>query len=351
MRGSSTVVINGKVYDAVSGLAVAHPNPTQHSEAQAHTNAPVARKSPLKPSHHSTAQNTAKTKHNHATRSHSRTQRSTTLRRDVLKKPESKQHLVRRKPATGSIAKSPHVRRFAPHPARIDAIVPVKTVPATKQQTPQKEVLPVSPIVTQAHAKVAQHKANSQPAKMSSSVIKEHLIAQRLAEIDDSTMANKQAPRKKRKALTASRVLAVSLAFMVLGGYMTYLSMPGLSVRVAASQAGIAATYPDYKPTGYRFDGPVSYAPGQVSMKFTANAGSNVGYTINEQRSSWDSEAVYDNLVATSGKDYTANAQQGLTIYTYDNGKAAWVNNGILYTIEANAPLRTDQLLKIAGSL
>ena len=159
MRGSSTVVINGKVYDAVSGLAVAHPNPTQHSEAQAHTNEPVARKSPLKPSHHSTAQNTAKTKHNHATRSHSRTQRSTTLRRDVLKKPESKQHLVRRKPATGSIAKSPHVRRFAPHPARIDAIVPVKTVPATKQQTPQKEVLPVSPIVTQAHAKVAQHKA------------------------------------------------------------------------------------------------------------------------------------------------------------------------------------------------
>ena len=39
--------------------------------------------------------------------------------------------------------------------------------------------------------------------------------------------------------------------------------MPTLSVRVAASQAGIDASYPSYRPDGYALNGPVTYGDGR----------------------------------------------------------------------------------------
>jgi hypothetical protein len=39
-----------------------------------------------------------------------------------------------------------------------------------------------------------------------------------------------------------------------------------------------------------------------------------------------------------------------LTIYTYADN-AAWVNNGVLYTIKANTTLSNDQIQRIATSL
>jgi hypothetical protein len=43
-------------------------------------------------------------------------------------------------------------------------------------------------------------------------------------------------------------------------------------------------------------------------------------------------------------------SERGLTVYTYGS-KAAWVNGGILYTLNGNAPLNSDQILKIASSM
>ena len=126
--------------------------------------------------------------------------------------------------------------------------------------------------------------------------------------------------------------------------------MPSLSVRVAAAQAGIDASYPEYRPDGYSLRGTVAYKEGEVSMQFGANAGPQE-FTVTQAKSSYDSVAVLDNHVKpASGEQYTTYNERGLTIYTYDSN-AAWVNGGILYTITGDAPLSGEQIRRIATSL
>lgn len=347
MRGKNTLVINGKVYDAITGLPVAAPDKAPDAAPTA-----VSVASPVVAPTEVKAIARARSPH-HAASAHRTTRRSSTLRRDVLKKPapQAQTSSIRRKAQIGHVAKSPHISHFAAHPQPLQR----QTAPNTPKRldiTPAKPAAPA--IVSHTHAKVAKPLHHAQP-KLSSRALKEHLIAERLASVDTSREQASTATRAKRRSLFARQprvasLIAASFAVMVLGGYFTYLNMPGLSVRVAAAQADVAATFPDYHPDGYRFSGPVAFAPGQVSINFEANGGT-TGYTVTEQKSSWDSQAVYDNIVAQAGDDnYITNSQQGLTIYTFD-GDAAWVNKGILYTVSGDAPLSNEQLLRIASSL
>ncbi len=334
MSSNTTIVINGKVYDALTGLPVAAPvKPASAPSTAKATPKPAA---PVAAASH---------KASHAKSIHSRTQKSVTLRRDILKKPVSAPHVgeARRKPVAGHVAKSPQIHKFAPHPQ------PLKSFDVS---APKKSVTPkVASIVETKHALVTK-KATPAAHRLSSSHLKNQLLAEAHAAPVAAPQRASEKPKKRLLAKTPRRVslAAASLAVMVLGGYFTYLNMPSLSVRVAASQADVAATFPDYHPDGYRFSGPVAYTPGQVAIKFQSN-GSDLAYTVTQQKSTWDSTAVYDNLVSrVADSSYVTNSQQGLTIYTFKN-KAAWVNRGILYTIDGNAPLSNEQLLRIAGSM
>lgn len=335
---NTTIVINGKVYDALTGLPVAAPMKkstpvASPAQPKAMTPAPVA---------------AASHKASHAKSIHSKTQKSVTLRRDILKKPAAPAHTgeMRRKPTAGHIAKSPQIHKFAPHPQ------PLKSFDVS---APKKAAAPkVASIVHVTHTAVTSKTAHAVPSpapKLSSS----HLKKQLLAEAHAAPVQAPERPVKTKKRLLSKKprmasLAVASLAVMVLGGYFTYLNMPSLSVRVAAAQADVAATFPDYHPDGYRFSGPVAYTPGQVAIKFQSN-GSDLAYTVTQQKSTWDSTAVYDNLISrVADNSYVTNSQQGLTIYTFKN-KAAWVNRGILYTIDGNAPLSNEQLLRIAGSM
>ena len=351
MSGKNTLVINGKVYDAVTGLPVAAPTPVAKPAASV-TTVPVA--APM-----STDVRPAMRARTplHAKQAHHVTKKSSTLRRDVLKKPAVKPQVgaARRKPAVGHVARSEAIQRFAPHPQPLKAAAPKASVPRLDITPVKTHAKPAQthPIVAQKHALVAKPaapKAQAQP-QLSSRALKEQLIAERLAKVGTTPA---KTPKQKKSLFTkqprVASLVTASFAVMVLGGYLTYLNMPGLSVRVAAAQADVAASFPDYHPDGYRFNGPVAYAPGQVAIEFKANGGT-TGYTVTEQKSTWDSQAVYDNIVAKAADDsYVTNSQQGLTIYTF-KGDAAWVNKGILYTIHGEAPLSNEQLLRIAASL
>lgn len=340
--GRNTIIINGKVYDAMTGLPVAAPE----------TNAPIKRKVVKSAGHafsdigpaisikHTPVASRQGTK---ATALHQTVKKSQTLHRDGVKAPAPGSHGLRRKPQMGHVSKSPRITKFASSLKSVDT-TPPKAMSAPVAKKPA--VSHVASPTQQAHTTPAA------PERLSSRALKEKLIAERLATVETG-VATKE--KGARRSLFSGRPRLASLmtacfAMVILGAYLTYLNMPNLSVRVAASQAGIAASFPDYRPDGYRFAGPVAYAPGQVSMTFKANGGDR-SYTVTEQSSSWDSQAVYDNLVAkASDGGYITNSQQGLTVYTYGN-KAAWVNGGILYTIDGDAPLSNEQLLEIAGSL
>jgi hypothetical protein len=133
---------------------------------------------------------------------------------------------------------------------------------------------------------------------------------------------------------------------------LTYVNIPSLSVGFASAQAGIKATYPEYRPDGYKLHQPVTYKDGEVTLEFKSTT-TDKGYTIVQTRSSWDSSAVLDNVVRkATGDNYITTQERGLTIYSYnESSNAVWVNGGILYTITSTAPLSGEQIRHIATSL
>lgn len=152
---------------------------------------------------------------------------------------------------------------------------------------------------------------------------------------------------QKRRFAIATGMAVVSLALL---GYLVHLNLPDLSVRVAAMQAGISRVYPGYLPSNYRLDGTVKEDNGTITMSFKNDIGK--VFTITEQKSSWNSVAVLANYVKKNwGDDYSIAKGQGLTIYVADS-KAAWVNGGVLYVIDGeDAGLNSGDLHDIAVSL
>ncbi|MBC7746722.1 hypothetical protein H7Y40_01935 [Pedobacter sp.] len=359
MRGKNTIFINGQHYDAVTGLPVESAKPTQPIAAAvpAPTYKVISDFGPARPNKHTVkpvkvapvhpvVQRPTPTKKVHAA-----PQRSQTLRREAVKRPVGiHESIVQRSHRTPlAVAKSTAVTRFASHP-----LPRLVSEPATPVMLPatHKPVVIQPAIVAKAHRAVAHRATATLVAKkpaMSSRELKEHLIAEKLAAVDIHKKAAKS-PRKKFFAQPrTTSIVSACFALIVLGGYLTYLNMPNLSVRVAASQSGVDARFPEYRPDGYRFNGPIAYAPGEVSMKFQANGGSQ-GYEIKQKSSSWDSQAVLDNYVTKQSSSYLTYSEQGLTVYTYGS-EAAWVNGGVLYTLEGDAPLSNEQVLRIASSM
>ena len=211
------------------------------------------------------------------------------------------------------------------------------------------DIAPVRhPAVAKAHAvQAAKHQPRVvKPAQL----IKQQAISDAMERANSHSRKQHSVKPPVTRFRRTMHLATMSLAALVLGGYLTYLNMPALSTRVAAAQSGIDATYPSYTPTGYGLHGPVAYGNGMVSMKFSANAGP-LAYTIQQERSSWDSSAVRENYITPkTGKDYTETQAHGLTIYTYGQN-AAWVNGGIFYTITGNAPLSSEQVQHIAVSM
>ena len=159
--------------------------------------------------------------------------------------------------------------------------------------------------------------------------------------LSNEIASNKKTRRRQKKggALRLLNTFSVGFAVMLLGGYLTYLSMPNISIKMAAVQSGIDAKYPGYKPDGYALNGPIKFKSGDGSS----------AYTITQQKSNWNSSAVKE-FFSEKHKSPNTTMIDGLTIYS--GGKeAAWVNGGILYQISGDANLSSDQIQKIAASL
>ncbi len=152
--------------------------------------------------------------------------------------------------------------------------------------------------------------------------------------------------RGKKFAIAAGMAVIV----VALLGYLVYLNMPDLSVRVAAVRTGIEKSYPSYVPVNYRLDGLVKEDNGRITMNFKNDQGHK--FSIQEEKSSWDSAAVLANYVKKNwGADYSIAKGQGLTIYI-SGSNAAWVNGGVLYVItDSSSHLNSSDLHDIAVSL
>lgn len=332
---ANTVTINGVKYDRHTGLPITKQPATTASQT--------------------TKQSQSRdVQHAHAV--HHRTQKSKTLNRRYVQRTEPTP-----KPAATSVhvhtepTPSKHtITRFT----RSMDIAPAPKAPAKSAHTSAavQRSVDLAPTV---HPMV-QRVAAAAPAKPSATVPKPSQILKQEAiqkSLDAATPAKHRRHREKAakhpvkaRRAHALRLATAGTALFLVAGYFTYLNMPNLSVRVAAAQAGINASYPSYRPSGYSLSGPVAFNDGQVSMKFAMN-GTNRNFTLTQVKSSWDSSAVQSNhVIPAAGSNYDAMQVNGLTIYTYDNN-AAWVNGNILYTITGDNSLTPDQIQRIATSL
>ncbi|MFZ2125059.1 MAG: hypothetical protein WA087_00695 [Candidatus Saccharimonadales bacterium] len=185
------------------------------------------------------------------------------------------------------------------------------------------------------------------PEKTSQQV-KEEAIAEAFRKLEQSKQQQTESLKRSKRLVNTVGIIA-GLIFIIFLVYFMYINVPSLSMSIAGAQAGISATYPEYRPDGYSQNGPVSYTDGAVVISFKSGSGSS-NFAIKQVKSSWDSTAVKDMVAKDSSGEFITTEERGLTIYSY-NGNAAWVNGGILYSISGNASLTCDQIRRIATSL
>lgn len=157
-----------------------------------------------------------------------------------------------------------------------------------------------------------------------------------------------KAKRRRGKSRLVN-TLAIVGTFLVIGGFISYLNLPGIELRVASIQAGFGASMPTYAPTGYALQDGVQRSGGTISLRFRSGDSS---YLVTQQSSNWNSQTLLDNTLALNGKHETVQ-ENGQTIYIYANNgtNAAWVSGGVRYDITGNAQLSKDDITAIATSL
>ena len=217
----------------------------------------------------------------------------------------------------------------------------------------QKEVLVQPEVAKVARARMMAREAEA-PKEMTAREIKDRAIQQalkKMSKVEAGADFDEVQPQKRHfwQKKSFAVATAMSLVLIALLGYITYLNLPDLSARVAAMQSGIEKVYPGFVPNSYRLDGLVKEDAGRITMAFRNDEGKS--FTLREEKSSWDSNAVLTNYVKKEWDDYSITKGQGLTIYV-SGSNAAWVNGGVFYVInDLNGDLSGEDLHDIAVSL
>ncbi len=158
-------------------------------------------------------------------------------------------------------------------------------------------------------------------------------------------------PIAKKRGNKKRLVLAFFCAVLCVAGIVYFVgsSIPDISVKVAAIQTGIEASYPSYIPRDYSLSD-ISSEDGKITMTFKGPE--KTTFTLTEEKSSWDSTALLRNYVEPTWQtNYITTHEQGITIYI-SGANAAWVNGGVLYKINAsNNTLTKKQLRNIVTSM
>lgn len=351
MNSKNTITVNGRSYDSVTGFPVTqtlrakipaanNPRPVYQQPVSSPQKSRSAF-SDIAPRQAVKAHTTQATT---ANRIHRQPQRAQTLYRAALKKPVTKQ--------LAEPVVHPTISRFSAnhHPA-LAKTHPTTARPDAIHRKQSQDIAPIAhPLVNRAIQRGSFMPVPLQTPQNSRD-LKEQLIRSRLAEVDIQKDSLKdQSSRRSFFFQPRFATIATSaFAFLLLGGYLTYMNLPNLSTRVAAAQAGIAARFPNYHPDGYSFNGPVSYAPGEVTIAFKSNTNEEK-FNVKQKASNWDSQAVVDNYVSKQSSTYLTYQERGLTIYSFNN-KAAWVSGGMFYVIDGSAQLSSEQVLRIATSI
>ncbi len=257
-----------------------------------------------------------------------------------------------------STQQSNHIQRFSTaqqnHPVAAKPVAPVVNTVAVAQPAGQQVR-----VNTQYAATPVKRQVNSVQHRPRQSDIRRVQGGQQVkkaaphADIFEAAIANARSheqPAHKPRRSAGRRLLQTAsfvVAFVAIGGFVAYMNMPNIELRVASAKAGFHAQLPDYKPTGYALEGGVKASKGVVSVNFRSGSSN---FTLQQQPSTWDSRTLLDNVVAMNSESHKTYQSQGRTVYVYGNS-AAWVNGGVLYSMQINGDMTHQEIVNVASSI
>lgn len=189
------------------------------------------------------------------------------------------------------------------------------------------------------------------PATRKTTIDNEDLALRRalrsVAAMDDqdefSARPTRQPIRRKGSGKRFALAFCCAAACVAAIIYFVSTNIPDISVRVAAMQTGVDASYPAYLPSGFSLSS-IDSENGKITLVFNGPDGQS--FTLVEEKSSWDSTTLQRNYAEpTWGSDYTTTHEQGITVYM-SGSSAAWVNGGVLHKINASINTLTKKQLR-----
>lgn len=271
------------------------------------------------------------------TRVHRQPKASTTLNRRYVHRPSKNSDI------TVSIKRSPKVSHFS---------TPISQ-PEDKMEEDRVIVHPIQTVANNKMRERAQ-KTQTPSTRPTAKELKDQAIKKALAAAS-ATSEEEQAQMKSGAKMhfgLGRLALALSCAAVVVFAivYFVNLNMPDISLKVAAMQTGIDASYPSYVPRDFSISS-ITSENNKITLDFK-NTKNDDAFSLIEEASSWDSNALMTNYVQQNFKDnYAIVREQGLTIYISENN-AAWVNGGIVYKLNiTSGSLTHKQIRSIAVSL
>ena len=177
-----------------------------------------------------------------------------------------------------------------------------------------------------------------------------HAAVKPVAPIKTKTASPSKTLAKHNKGARVFFAFLCSSAVVAALFFVVQSNMPDISIKVAAMQTGIQATYPSYIPRDYRLSGVYTAQDNSVAMDFLGP--NQAKFTLTEEKLPWDSTALLNRFVKPKwGEDFTTIKEQGITIYI-SGSNAAWVNAGIVYKItNLHGELTKKQIKNIVTSL
>ncbi|MDO4271852.1 MAG: DUF4367 domain-containing protein [Candidatus Saccharibacteria bacterium] len=160
--------------------------------------------------------------------------------------------------------------------------------------------------------------------------------------------AAKAEVRAERRRFRAPAIFATAEAVATIAAVSVYMLMPSISVKMAASKAGIDAKNP-YIPSGYSIDGEVAYSQGSVTINYRSHSGGE-GYSITQESSNLSDSALRRQTSNRNDGYYQEIKAGDTTAYSYRD-VVTWVKDGIQYTIDSNDYLDSDQIDSIIRSI
>lgn len=372
--GQSVIEINGTRYDATTGRVISDmPKTPAMSTTGRNIDGIVIKSTPQ-----STALAPTIKKHTPAQRqihdvsmTHStRTNRSKTLMRSVVKKPGSgalghtsptqHQYKTQVEPSASYAKATSHDVRLTkalstPTHGQISRF----THPSNQINSSSPTVVHNMPVAQQVSPRAVHTTSQPSPAyNTPQNTAGSRFVDSQLTKVasqngDESPFKKKPLHKRVTKRLKANRMKSIamgSLASLLIGGFLVYQNLPSITLAVANREAGITAKIPKGVPSNFALSPSINKSQGQVLLSFDSRTDDR-SFVLTQVKSDTTVETLKETVARLSDNKFQTYEVDGITLFLHENNRVDWIDGGMRYNLSGNTGFTPDQLGIIASSL